>query len=178
MNTALFDIIWRDGVLYFFAIFSMNLVNIGFLTSAPQGLRAVNLTYASSPHLFNNQLTLSQAQHWYSKWYSPADSFSTFEARVGASPPPDQGWDQKAYSITTSQVVRPATTVPLKSVTGASRANGKSCRQIIQTSWTYQRPVHYHPHPTPIDMPSRSQRTCRILPCHTHSPTKRRWTLE
>ena len=47
MNTALFDIIWRDGVLYFFAIFSMNLVNIGFLTSAPQGLRAVNLTYAS-----------------------------------------------------------------------------------------------------------------------------------
>lgn len=44
VNTALFDIIWRDGVLYFFAIFSMNLVNIGILTSAPQGLRAVNLT--------------------------------------------------------------------------------------------------------------------------------------
>ncbi|KIJ99718.1 hypothetical protein K443DRAFT_623217 [Laccaria amethystina LaAM-08-1] len=44
VNTALFDIIWRDGVLYFFAIFSMNLVNIGFLTSAPRGLRAVNLT--------------------------------------------------------------------------------------------------------------------------------------
>jgi hypothetical protein len=44
VHTPLFDIIWRDGLLYFFAIFSMNVINvIIFMTLSPT-LRTVNLT--------------------------------------------------------------------------------------------------------------------------------------
>jgi len=43
-NTPLFTIIWRDGVLYFFAIFSMNLANVIIYLTVPVSLRTVNLT--------------------------------------------------------------------------------------------------------------------------------------
>jgi len=38
-----FNVIWRDGLVYFFAIFSMNLANIVIFIAAPETLRAVNL---------------------------------------------------------------------------------------------------------------------------------------
>jgi len=44
VNTPLITVIWRDGVLYFFAIFSMNVVNVLIFLAAPQSLRAINLT--------------------------------------------------------------------------------------------------------------------------------------
>jgi len=44
VTTPLFSIIWRDGVLYFFAIFSMNVANIIIFLTVPETLRAVNLT--------------------------------------------------------------------------------------------------------------------------------------
>jgi len=44
VNTPLFDIIWRDGLLYFFVIFTMNVANIIIFLTVPQSLRAVNLT--------------------------------------------------------------------------------------------------------------------------------------
>ncbi|PPQ84947.1 hypothetical protein CVT25_004460 [Psilocybe cyanescens] len=40
---GIFDIIWRDGLLYFFAIFSMNTVNVVVFLTTPRALRAVNL---------------------------------------------------------------------------------------------------------------------------------------
>ncbi|KAF8909731.1 hypothetical protein CPB84DRAFT_1765327 [Gymnopilus junonius] len=44
VDTPLFSIIWRDGLLYFFAIFSMNLTNVIIFLSVPPALRAVNLS--------------------------------------------------------------------------------------------------------------------------------------
>ena len=44
VDTSLFNIIWRHGLLYFFVIFSMNVVNVIIFLTAPQALRAVNLT--------------------------------------------------------------------------------------------------------------------------------------
>jgi len=44
VNTPLFDIMWRDGLLYFFVIFSMNAVNIIIFLTVPEGVRTVNLT--------------------------------------------------------------------------------------------------------------------------------------
>ena len=44
INTPLFKIIWRDGLLYFFVIFSMNLINVIIFLTVPKGLRAINLT--------------------------------------------------------------------------------------------------------------------------------------
>jgi len=44
VNTPLFDIMWRDGLLYFFTIFSMNLTNVVIFLTVPPALRAVNLT--------------------------------------------------------------------------------------------------------------------------------------
>ena len=44
VNTPLFNIIWRDGLLYFFVIFTMNAANVIILSTTPQALRAVNLT--------------------------------------------------------------------------------------------------------------------------------------
>ncbi|KAF8961452.1 hypothetical protein BDZ97DRAFT_1829383 [Flammula alnicola] len=44
VNTPLFDIIWRDGLLYFFAIFSMNATNVIIFFAVPKTLRAINLT--------------------------------------------------------------------------------------------------------------------------------------
>jgi len=43
INTPLFKIIWRDGLLYFFAIFSMKLINVIIFVTVPKGLRSVNL---------------------------------------------------------------------------------------------------------------------------------------
>jgi len=44
VDTPLFSIIWRDGLLYFFVIFSMNAANVIIFSTVPEGLRAVNLT--------------------------------------------------------------------------------------------------------------------------------------
>ncbi|PPQ84344.1 hypothetical protein CVT26_011406 [Gymnopilus dilepis] len=44
VTTPLFDIIWRDGLLYFFGVFSMNLANVIIFLTVPRGLRAVNLS--------------------------------------------------------------------------------------------------------------------------------------
>jgi len=44
INTPLFNIIWRDGLLYFFAIFSMNLINVIVFLTVPKALRPINLT--------------------------------------------------------------------------------------------------------------------------------------
>ena len=44
VDTPLFNIIWRDGLLYFFAIFSMNVANVIIFLAAPKTLRPVNLT--------------------------------------------------------------------------------------------------------------------------------------
>jgi len=44
VNTPLVSVIWRDGVLYFFAIFSMNFTNVMIFLTAPHSLRAINLT--------------------------------------------------------------------------------------------------------------------------------------
>ncbi|KAF8512614.1 hypothetical protein BU17DRAFT_53993 [Hysterangium stoloniferum] len=44
IDTPLFSIIWRDGVFYFFAIFSMNVINIVIFLTVPKTLRAINLT--------------------------------------------------------------------------------------------------------------------------------------
>ncbi|PPQ74889.1 hypothetical protein CVT26_011450 [Gymnopilus dilepis] len=44
IDTPLFDIIWRDGVLYFFAIFTMNAANVIIFLTVPEALRAINLT--------------------------------------------------------------------------------------------------------------------------------------
>ncbi|KAF8885141.1 hypothetical protein BD779DRAFT_692723 [Infundibulicybe gibba] len=44
VKTPLFDIIWRDGVLYFFAIFSMNVANLVIFLTVPKSLQAINLT--------------------------------------------------------------------------------------------------------------------------------------
>jgi len=44
IETPLFDIIWRDGLLYFFVIFSMNATNVIIFLTVPETLRAVNLT--------------------------------------------------------------------------------------------------------------------------------------
>jgi hypothetical protein len=44
VDTPLFDIMWRDGLLYFFTIFSMNLTNVVIFLTVPPALRAVNLT--------------------------------------------------------------------------------------------------------------------------------------
>ncbi|KAH9480082.1 hypothetical protein JR316_0006679 [Psilocybe cubensis] len=43
LNTRLFDIIWHDGLLYFFAILTMNIVNVIIFLAAPPGIRDVNL---------------------------------------------------------------------------------------------------------------------------------------
>ncbi|KAF8885146.1 hypothetical protein BD779DRAFT_1471736 [Infundibulicybe gibba] len=44
VQTPLFDIIWRDGVLYFFAIFSMNVANMIIFLTVPKSLQPINLT--------------------------------------------------------------------------------------------------------------------------------------
>uniref|UniRef100_A0A8H7XTP8 Uncharacterized protein n=1 Tax=Psilocybe cubensis TaxID=181762 RepID=A0A8H7XTP8_PSICU len=44
VNTPLFSVMWRDGILYFFAIFSMNAANVIIFLTVPKALRAVNLT--------------------------------------------------------------------------------------------------------------------------------------
>ncbi|KAF8884116.1 hypothetical protein BD779DRAFT_790822 [Infundibulicybe gibba] len=44
METPLFNVIWRDGVLYFFAIFSMNVANVVIFLTVPKSLQAINLT--------------------------------------------------------------------------------------------------------------------------------------
>jgi len=44
VHTPLISVIWRDGVLYFFAIFSMNFTNVVIFLTTPTSLRAVNLT--------------------------------------------------------------------------------------------------------------------------------------
>jgi len=44
VDTPLFNIIWRDGLLYFFVIFSMNAANVIIFLTVPEGLRAINLT--------------------------------------------------------------------------------------------------------------------------------------
>ncbi|KAF8802037.1 hypothetical protein BYT27DRAFT_6777588 [Phlegmacium glaucopus] len=44
VNTPLFNVIWRDGLLYFFVIFSMNITNVVILSTAPKTLRAINFT--------------------------------------------------------------------------------------------------------------------------------------
>ncbi|KAF4613124.1 hypothetical protein D9613_010932 [Agrocybe pediades] len=44
LNVPLFHVIWRDGLLYFFAIFSMNLTNVVIFLTVPKTLRAINLT--------------------------------------------------------------------------------------------------------------------------------------
>ncbi|PPQ84956.1 hypothetical protein CVT25_004469 [Psilocybe cyanescens] len=44
VDTPIFDVIWRDGLLYFFAIFTMNAANVIIFLTVPKGLRAVNLT--------------------------------------------------------------------------------------------------------------------------------------
>ncbi|KAF8152921.1 hypothetical protein B0H34DRAFT_677156 [Crassisporium funariophilum] len=44
VNTPLFNIIFRDGMLYFFVIFSMNLTNVIIFLTVPKSLRAINLT--------------------------------------------------------------------------------------------------------------------------------------
>ena len=44
-NTPLVSVIWRDGVLYFLAVFSMHLSNFWIFLIAPKRLRDVNLTY-------------------------------------------------------------------------------------------------------------------------------------
>ena len=43
-NTPLYNIIWQDGLPYFFLIFIMNLVNVILIATVPKTLRAVNLT--------------------------------------------------------------------------------------------------------------------------------------
>ncbi|KAH9481914.1 hypothetical protein JR316_0006444, partial [Psilocybe cubensis] len=43
LDTRLFDIIWRDGLLYFLAILAMNVVNVVIFLTAPNGIRTVNL---------------------------------------------------------------------------------------------------------------------------------------
>jgi len=43
VNTPLFDIIWRDGLLYFFAILFMNVINVIIFSTASPVLRVVNL---------------------------------------------------------------------------------------------------------------------------------------
>ena len=45
INTPLFNVIWRDGLLYFFAIFSMNLINVVIFLTVPNILRVINLTW-------------------------------------------------------------------------------------------------------------------------------------
>ena len=40
-NTPLFKIIWRDGLLYFFVIFSMKLINVILFLTDPKGLRGI-----------------------------------------------------------------------------------------------------------------------------------------
>ncbi|GJJ14074.1 hypothetical protein Clacol_008331 [Clathrus columnatus] len=44
ISTPLFTVIWRDGVLYFFAIFTMNVANIIIFVTVPKSLRPINLT--------------------------------------------------------------------------------------------------------------------------------------
>jgi len=44
VNTPLISVIWRDGLLYFFVIFSMNFTNVVIFLTTPKSLRAVNLT--------------------------------------------------------------------------------------------------------------------------------------
>ncbi|KAF8875838.1 hypothetical protein BD779DRAFT_1678048 [Infundibulicybe gibba] len=44
VTTPLFDIIWRDGVLYFFAVFSMNVANMVIFLTVPKSLQPINLT--------------------------------------------------------------------------------------------------------------------------------------
>ncbi|PPQ91274.1 hypothetical protein CVT25_006217 [Psilocybe cyanescens] len=43
MDTHLFDIIWRDGLLYFLAILVMNIVNVVLFLAGPKGVRTINL---------------------------------------------------------------------------------------------------------------------------------------
>ena len=45
INAPLFNVIWHDGLLYFFAIFSMNLINVIIFLTVPNILRVVNLTW-------------------------------------------------------------------------------------------------------------------------------------
>jgi hypothetical protein len=44
VNTPLISVIWRDGILYFFVIFSMNVINLSIFLTTPKALRAINLT--------------------------------------------------------------------------------------------------------------------------------------
>jgi len=44
VDTPLFNIIWRDGLLYFFVIFTVNAANVIIFLTVPQTLKAVNLT--------------------------------------------------------------------------------------------------------------------------------------
>ena len=43
VNTPMFDIIWRDGLLYFFAIFSMNVANVIIFSTLSPIVRLINL---------------------------------------------------------------------------------------------------------------------------------------
>jgi len=45
INTPLFNVIWHDGLLYFFTIFLMNLINVITFLTVPNILRVVNLTW-------------------------------------------------------------------------------------------------------------------------------------
>ncbi|PPQ84153.1 hypothetical protein CVT25_002019, partial [Psilocybe cyanescens] len=43
LHTHLFNIIWRDGLLYFLAILIMNILNVVLFLAAPNGIRTINL---------------------------------------------------------------------------------------------------------------------------------------
>ena len=58
INIPLFSVIWRDGLLYFFAIFSMNLINVIIFITVPNILRVVNLTWVF--HLIGYQVRINK----------------------------------------------------------------------------------------------------------------------
>jgi len=43
VTTPLLDVIWKDGILYFFVTFSMNFANVVIFLKAPKALRTINL---------------------------------------------------------------------------------------------------------------------------------------
>ena len=79
-NTPLVSVMWRDGVLYFLAVFSMHLSNFWIFLIAPKRLRDVNLMYVIETYnrvvIFTNVFSI-QARLSSSPSSSPAGWSST-----------------------------------------------------------------------------------------------------
>jgi len=107
VNTPLISVIWRDGVLYFFAIFSMNLTNVIIFLTTPRSLRAVNLTPTLVfSVILSCRLVLNlRGTRAHTGFSAPSSGNSNTKVRVN----PSNGLDKPSSYMPKSEWMEPST---------------------------------------------------------------------